>query len=101
MDCAQWWGPVFHGFWIIPLIFMILMFVFAAFMIRRMGDWRSGHGHQHGWGPFGAWDPGQGPMARWSETPRQILDRRYASGEITKDQYEQIKGDIEPSQPRT
>jgi uncharacterized membrane protein len=39
-------------------------------------------------------------MARWSETPRQILDRRCASGEITKEQYEQIKRDIESGQPQ-
>jgi len=30
-----------------------------------------------------------------SHTARDILDRRYASGEITKDQYEQMKRDLE------
>lgn len=25
------------------------------------------------------------------ETPREILDRRYASGEISKEQYEEMK----------
>jgi len=37
---------------------------------------------------------------RWSETPFQILDRRYASGEITKEQYEETRRDFElsPSQ---
>jgi len=34
---------------------------------------------------------------RWSETPFQILDRRYASGEITKEQYEQMRSDLETS----
>jgi hypothetical protein len=33
----------------------------------------------------------------WSETPFQILDRRYASGEITKQQYEEMRHDFEPS----
>lgn len=97
MDCTQWWGPGFHGLWIFPLIFMILMVVFAVFMIRRAGSWSSGHGQNHGWGPFGWWGPGHGPMGRWSETPREILDRRYASGELTKEQYEQMKRDIGPS----
>jgi uncharacterized membrane protein len=32
---------------------------------------------------------------RGSETAHQILGRRYASGEITKEQYEQMKLDIE------
>jgi putative membrane protein len=29
-----------------------------------------------------------------SETPLEILKKRYAKGEITKDQFEQIKKDI-------
>jgi putative membrane protein len=98
MVCAQWFGPHLHWFWVIPLVFMILMLVFAVFMIRRMGTWRWGDGRHHGWGPFGWWDPGHAPVGRWSETPRQILDRRYASGEITKEQYDQMKRDIDPGQ---
>jgi len=34
---------------------------------------------------------------RWSETPFQILDRRYARGEITKEQHEQMRSDLETS----
>ena len=30
------------------------------------------------------------------ENAREILERRYANGEISKDQYDQIKRDIEP-----
>ncbi len=101
MDCTYWWGPGFHGFWIIPLVFMILMMAFAAFMAWRMAHWRSGEGPNYGWGPFVGWGPGHGPMERWSETSRQILDRRYASGEITKEQYEQMKRDIEAGQPQS
>jgi putative membrane protein len=37
---------------------------------------------------------GFGP--RSSETPLEILKRRYASGEITKEQYEAIKRDVSP-----
>jgi len=29
-------------------------------------------------------------------TPRAILDRRYAEGEITKEQYDQMKRDLAP-----
>jgi len=29
-------------------------------------------------------------------TPRAILDRRYAAGEITKEQYDQMKRDLAP-----
>lgn len=38
-----------------------------------------------------------GPM-RWTcESPRDILDRRYASGELTKEQYEAMRRDLEQS----
>jgi len=95
MECTHFWGPHLHGFWIIPLLFTLLMIVFATVMARRARSWRCGMGRTwpgrfyrdqfgHRWSPRG-----------WSETPSQILDRRYASGEITKEQYEQIRRDIE------
>ncbi|MFC1572163.1 SHOCT domain-containing protein [Candidatus Eisenbacteria bacterium] len=101
MYCAGWWGPHFHWFWITPLIFMVLMFVCCGIMWRRAGSWRWSSGNRTGWGPFGCWQPGSSPMSRsWSKTPSQILDQRYASGEITREQYEQMKRDIESDQPR-
>ena len=36
-----------------------------------------------------------------SETPQRILDQRYAKGDLTKDQYEQMKRDIESSSPHS
>lgn len=30
------------------------------------------------------------------ESPREILDQRYARGEITRDEYEAIKEDLRP-----
>lgn len=42
---------------------------------------------------------GQGPeSANWpsSDGPREVLDRRYASGEITREEYEGMKQDIQP-----
>lgn len=102
MDCTAWWGSHSHWFWIMPALFMILMFVFAVRMIRRGGDWRWCSGDRAGWRPFGWWTPGRGPTARWgAETPCQILDRRYASGEITKEQYDQMKRDIESDPPHS
>jgi putative membrane protein len=35
------------------------------------------------------------PAGRDEETPLQILKKRYAKGEITKEQYEQMKKDLE------
>ena len=36
-----------------------------------------------------------GPCGCTSESARDILDRRYVSGEITKEEYEQMRGDLE------
>lgn len=38
---------------------------------------------------------GAGPAAMGSESARDVLDRRYASGEIGKDEYEQKKRDLQ------
>jgi putative membrane protein len=98
MEFAHWWGPHWHWFWIVPVLFMILMIVCAARMFRRAGKWRRDPGLRTGWMSLGWCKPGQNSMARrWAETPRNILDRRYASGEITKERYEQMKCDIESS----
>ncbi len=72
MEPYQWWW--WHGMglmWIFPLLFLIVLVVFLF-----RGPW---------------WiERGQGPGAR-RETAREILDRRLASGEITKEQYEELK----------
>lgn len=66
---AFWNG--FHWWWIIPVAMMVLCFL----MMRRHG----------------------GCMMGWSRTPedkqsaQEILDRRYARGEIGKEEYEEKK----------
>jgi putative membrane protein len=60
--------------WIFPLLFFIVMIGMMSVFWRR--GFRLGCGmmgnHQH-------------------ETPRQILDRRYANGEVTKEQYDEVR----------
>lgn len=89
MDYAHWWGAHSYWFWIVPLVVMVLMFALASYMIRRGGVCRWVAGNRNAWGPFGCCG------SRRDATPRQILDRRYARGEITNEQYEEIKHDIE------
>jgi len=66
---AFWNG--FHWWWIIPIIMM----VFCFFMMRHgMGCMMGRH--------------------RSEESAREILDRRYALGEISKEEYEEKKRHI-------
>ena len=61
------WGmPMFGG----PLVLIIIIVGVAFYYFNRRND--------------GADAP----------TPRAILDRRYAAGEITKEQYDQMKRDL-------
>ena len=101
MECTHWLGSHMHWFWIMPLLFMILMLVFATLLSRRTRSWRCCAGprsrREFPWGTLE-----KGPTANWcSETPHQILDQRYARGDLTKDQYEQMKRDIESSSPHS
>jgi len=78
MDPYTWWFG-FPWMWIFPFTFLIIAIVFLTFMFR-------------GGGPF-CWGSRRDEPTR--ETPRQILDRRYASGELTKEQYEEMKRNLE------
>jgi len=70
------------SFWIFPLLCMVFM-VFMLIMMFRPGG---------GCMPFGIGHRGRG--GNGSETPQQILNRRYANGEITKEQYEAMRRDM-------
>ena len=93
----HWWGQHLHWFWIMPFLFMIMMLICATLMARRTGSWRCCIGRS-GRERFDSGKPRPWPVAdRCFETPSQILERRYASGEITKEQNEQMRRDIESS----
>lgn len=71
------------GMWIFP-IFGIIMMVFVIYLVFGRGNQRS------------TWcGPGQNnDIAEKSESALDILKKRYAKGEITKDEFEHIKKDI-------
>ena len=67
---------VFGYWWIFPLVMM-----FFCFLIMR------GCGRRMRWyGPF------QGP----GESPRDILNKRYARGEIDREEYDEKKKVLDP-----
>lgn len=71
------WTPHFGMFWIFPLLCLLFM----AFMMIGCGGMlsRFGHGGRHAGG---------------RETGRQILERRYTSGEVSKEQYDTMRRDL-------
>jgi putative membrane protein len=72
------WTPYFSTFWIFPLL--CLLFMAAMMLTGHCMPFRFGHGAGR--------DDGR-------ETGRQILDRRYANGEIGKEQYEALRRDLD------
>ena len=79
-------GCGFGWWWIIPIV-MIIMCALCFFMMRRrMGCIMCGPSSRI---------PNDSTWTAGSQSPREILDKRYARGEIGKDEYEQKKKDIE------
>jgi len=71
-----WWG----GFWmfpmVIPLVFIAILIAAFYFIFRRSG----------GRPPWGD--------SPHSESALEVLKKRYAKGEITKEEFDRIKKDI-------
>jgi len=75
----MWWdGPWygFHGMWIFPLVFLIVL---VLFLFRGPG-WPMCGGYRR---------------RDREETAREVLDRRYARGEINREDYQRMRKDLE------
>ncbi len=71
------------NWWVIPVICMIVMFFF--FMMFRRRGFRP---------PWGKNSDEHLRESQGSETAIDILKKRYAKGEITKEEFEQMKKDL-------
>lgn len=67
-----------NGFWIFPIVMMILCFLFFRSGIMKRGGLLFG-------------DNNQTNGSNGSQSPLEILKTRYAKGEITKEEFEEMK----------
>lgn len=74
----SWWGPMWFFPMFVPIAVVIILLVGLYLIFGRGGAKRLEEHYQ----------------ARESETALDILKKRYAKGEITKEEFEQMKRDI-------
>lgn len=86
------WGGGFG--WGGPLLWLVLMALFLLVFLlgrRSAGGW---HHHHHGPCQMRGGSPGPGSYGDPTFTALQILNERYARGEIPKQEYEEKKAAI-------
>ncbi|WP_197512888.1 SHOCT domain-containing protein [Acidihalobacter aeolianus] len=76
--------------WIFPLIFLVVMLIFLFLFIFRGGR---GGGNGPMCGGWGIRD--EGMRDKKEASAKEILDRRYARGEISREEYRQMKKELE------
>jgi putative membrane protein len=74
MEPEYWWHGGWWFLWMLP-VFMVV--VFGIVLVRGSPRW---------------WSHRTREDTHQSATARDILDRRYANGEISRQQYEEMKG---------
>jgi putative membrane protein len=76
-------GPWFWGFGLIGLVIRLAIWgglIFLGMSLFRRRAWRSG-----------------GYMSRSEASPLEILQRRYAAGEISREQFEEMRRVLDPT----
>ena len=79
-----WWGPMWVFPMFMPIIMLVVLIVVLYLIFGRGGFCAPWHNSDRYYSP-----------RRELESPLDILKNSYAKGEITKDEYEQMKRDLQ------
>lgn len=77
-------GGMMGGGWFVWLLLLVLLVVLGVWAARAFSN---------GAGRTGGPTRGELPAAD-RQTPHEILQERYARGEITREEYEEMRGDL-------
>ncbi len=70
-----WWGPMWFFPMVMPIVMIVVLVVCLYFIFGRGKPWEPHPGKE-------------------SESALEILKKRYARGEITREEFDQMKRDI-------
>ena len=79
--------------WIFPLFMFCILIVVAIILVRRYGGLQQAINAIFSRMPMQS-DSGEASIEQQSETALDILKKRYAKGEITQEQFEEMKKNI-------
>ena len=79
--------------WIFPLFMFCILIVVAIILVRRYGGLQQAINAIFSKMPMQS-DSGEASIEQQSETALDILKKRYAKGEITQEQFEEMKKNI-------
>ncbi len=75
-----WWGPMWFFPMVMPIIMLVVLLFCLYFIFGRGGFRPPGHNTDRPYSHAGE-----------EESALEILKKRYAKGEITKEQYEEMR----------
>lgn len=79
-----WWGPMWFFPMVMPIIMVVVLLLCLYFIFGRGGFRLPWHNADRPYSHGGE-----------RESALEILKKRYAKGEITKDEFEQMRKDIQ------